>query len=397
MATLATYKVEVGWEAVAANAFTFGVSTLDGGGVLGSQLYTDFGGTHDDISSDVQGFDVRRGRGDNLSGTPMGEAVVRLTDTTGKYNPRNASSPLAGTLLAMRPVRIRATYGGTTYGVFRGYVRTIEYDPVAKVATLMAGDLFLWLSRVYPTIASVATTTGGAIGLLLDAIGLTEPALRSVDPLAGDPITFSADGSQSALSLIEDLLTAERGVFFIDGDGVAVYLDRTVLQGNVASVATIDASIAVVPNVEVERIRNRVSVTAEGGNAQVAYDADSQATYGWADIPAISSAFLADDLQAARLANYLMALYRDAVGNIRSLRLVNGSPANVTHMLARRLQDRVTVSDPAVGGADYIIEGVALSLSGVTLTWEATLSECSGNGFFIFGSSLMDGGDVLGY
>ena len=105
------------------------------------------------------------------------------------------------------------------------------------------------------------------------------------------------------------------------------------------------------------------------------------------------------DAQAASLASYLVTLYRDATGNVRSLRLVNGDNFSTTQMLARRLQDRVTVLDPVVGSTDHVIEGVALELDGVELFWEATLSErgAPGTEFFIFGSGTLGGGDVLGY
>ena len=399
MAVLPEYDFRVGWDAKATGAFTFGESTIGGGDGLGSQLFTDFSGVHDDITEFVRGFRVNRGRDDRLAGTPMGECTLRLVDLDGRFNPRNESSPLFGQLLPMRPLRVRATHSGVTYGVFRGFIRTIEHDPVEKVTTIQAGDLFLWLSRVFPTIASTVTTTGGAIGLLLDAVGFTEVALRSVDVSAGDPVVFSADGSSSALALIEELLLVERGLFFADGDGVATYLTRYDLQGNTTSVATISAPLTAVPSVEVERIRNRASVSVEGGPVQVASDPDSAATYGWSDVQPITSVYLVDDAQAASLASYLVTLYRDATGNVRSLRLVNGDNFSTTQMLARRLQDRVTVLDPVVGSTDHVIEGVALELDGVELFWEATLSErgAPGTEFFIFGSGTLGGGDVLGY
>ena len=399
MAVLPEYDFRVGWDAKATGAFTFGESTIGGGDGLGSQLFTDFSGVHDDITDFVRGFRVNRGRDDRLAGTPMGECTLRLVDLDGRFNPRNESSPLFGQLLPMRPLRVRATHSGVTYGVFRGFIRTIEHDPVEKVTTIQAGDLFLWLSRVFPVIASTETTTGGAIGLLLDAVGFTEVALRSVDASAGDPVTFSADGSSSALALIEELLLVERGLFFADGDGVATYLTRYDLQGNTTSVATISAPLTAVPSVEVERIRNRASVAVEGGPVQVASDPDSAATYGWSDVQPITSVYLVDDAQAASLASYLVTLYRDATGNVRSLRLVNGDNFSTTQMLARRLQDRVTILDPVVGSTDHVIEGVALELDGVELFWEATLSErgAPGTEFFIFGSGTLGGGDVLGY
>lgn len=398
MAVLPTYDVRIGWGAVAANAFTFGVSTLGEGDVLGSQLYTDFGGAYDDVTTMLQGFRVTRGRDDYLSGMPMSECILRLVDVDGMFNPRNSASPVFGQVNAMRPVRITASYGGVSYGVFRGFVRTIEFDHESRITTVSAGDLFLWMSRVFPTIPATVTTTGGAILMVLDAVGLTEAALRNVDPGAGDPVTFAADGSQSALALVEDLLVAERGVFFADGFGAATYMDRTDVQGRGVSSRTISAPMSLVPNVEIERIKNRVSVTAGSGVPQVAYDPDSQALYGWSDIPAIQSDYLVDDAQARHLANYLVSAYRNAGSSVRALRLVNDSAVNVGHMLGSALQDRVTLVDPVVGSGDYIVEGVSLTLDGVVLTWDASLTDVlSVPRAFTFGVSTLSGSDVLGY
>ena len=104
-------------------------------------------------------------------------------------------------------------------------------------------------------------------------------------------------------------------------------------------------------------------------------------------------------VQAASLASYLVTLYRDATGNVRSLRKVNGDATSTTHILARRLQDRVTILDPVVGPSDHVIEGLELNLSGVELRWEATLSERGGpvGEFFVLGSSTLAGNDILGY
>src|SRR3990172_7639164 len=132
MAT-ATFSVQVDWDAAVVNAFTIGVSTLGGGDVLVWLFGVDFSGTYDELAgtaapnNHVKSFRIARGRDDNLDPMRAGEATITLNDPTGKFNPKNASSVLTGQLLPMRPVRIRATLSGTTYGLFRGFVRSIDH------------------------------------------------------------------------------------------------------------------------------------------------------------------------------------------------------------------------------------------------------------------------------
>ena len=97
-----------------------------------------------------------------------------------------------------------------------------------------------------PIIAATGpTTTGAAIGIILDSVGWTEPGMRSLD--VGDAIPdFSADGTKTALELIEELLVAERGILFVNGSGVVVYRSRNA-RASQASLATISDEFAAMP------------------------------------------------------------------------------------------------------------------------------------------------------
>jgi hypothetical protein len=77
--------------------------------------------TWTDVTSDVRSMSVDRGRSDDW-GTFFGSAYVVLNNRERKYDPFNTSSPYNGKLTPRRQIRIRATYGGTTYDVFRGFI-----------------------------------------------------------------------------------------------------------------------------------------------------------------------------------------------------------------------------------------------------------------------------------
>lgn len=396
----ATYTVEVGWAAVASNAFTFGVSTLDGGDVLSSQLYTDFGGTYDDISADVRSIVIDRGRDDYLDGMPAGRLDLELVDAAGKYNPQNASSVLNGKLLPMRPIRVVATYSGTDYPLFRGFIQTIEYDPVNESATIAATDLQVWLQNATPTIADLgSTTTGAAIRAVLEAVGFTEGALMDLDD--GDNISaFTGDGDTSALDLISGLLDAERGAFYAAGDGSATFRSRDTQNKNTTSVATIASAFNAIPAVELDRIANRVTVTRTGGTPQTVTNADSQGTYGWRDAPAIDTPYLDTDDDAARLGSWILQQRAAIVPPIRGLRLSNLTATSLTQLLTVELLDRITVTDTeAVStSTDFIVQKLhhEITDAGKYHFWEATVQERPVD-FFQFGVSVLDGDDVMAY
>lgn len=77
--------------------------------------------TWTDVTSDVRFMSVDRGRSDDW-GSFSGSATVVLNNRDRKYDPFNSSSPYSGKLTPRRQIRIRSTYGGNTYDVFRGFV-----------------------------------------------------------------------------------------------------------------------------------------------------------------------------------------------------------------------------------------------------------------------------------
>jgi hypothetical protein len=85
--------------------------------------------------------------------------------------------------------------------------------------------------------AYAVTTTGARIGGILDSIDFNDTTLRSGGWTAaaakntaldtGDIITvINADGSKSALAVVQDLLIAERGVVYMTGLGAFTYEER---------------------------------------------------------------------------------------------------------------------------------------------------------------------------
>lgn len=424
----ATYSVRIAWEPLPSNAFMLDGSALNGSDLLTNQ-YSDsldllvfgvsrfsepgpvgtdppgtdvFGGSFDalysDVSQSVQSIQIKRGRDDNLSQFSAGEAVITLKDLDGAYSPLNTASPLYPNVLPGRPVRIAATFGGTEYGEFRGFVRSIEHDPApdARRTTIHAQDLFLFLSRAKPTITNTGTiTTGAAIGTVLTAIDWTDPDYRSLG--AGDTINsgFANQGEQSALQLIEGFIEVERGEAFHSREGVFTYRDRYSRYTRASAGTLTDVATEAVAATDLTNIRNRARVTKTGSGTATWTDYASASNYGPSDYPAIDSPYINSASAGTALAQWLVSQAKDPTPPVRELKFnANRTDALMAQALSRDLGDRITVADSNIKGtADFYIEGISHTIrsGGKFHDVAFTLSRVPSASPIVFGTSRLAG------
>jgi len=335
-----------------------------------------------------------------MTAMEMGRASFVLTDPAGLFNPENSASALAGSLVPMKAVRFRATFDATTYGLHYGFISRIEHDHGARESYIDTVDLFEWLNMAKPTIAEMTNKSPDyVIGQILDGANWTDAGLRSLAVSLDNVPAWSADGTQSAISLIQAILDIERGAFFVDGDGVATYLTRGVHYANGAAIATIDnIREGMRAGVEKDRIINGQTVTRTGGVAQTTTDATSRTAYGYRDGPAISSSYLASDSVANQLATFIVAMNKDPRSPARQVRLNAGTDAILTQQLVHQIGDMVTVSEPG-GGTSFTgrIQGIRHEARrGELLVTDFMVQKVTGNQFTI-GISALGGSDIIGW
>lgn len=424
-----TIQVHVGWESLSGLVFRLDVSTLDGVDVLDGLGVTDFSGTYDNVTHDTTDLRIRRGRSSKLENIQAGSCTFRLSrpQQPDFYNPNAPSgvAPIAGLdpgFAPMRPVRVQAVYGATTYPLFRGFIRSIEWDSASNQATVEAVDLFLWLSRVRPTFTAEqavldgVTTTAAAIEYALNESQWTDTDLIDMGTNVGDTLAASsfaaAEGADSALSIIEGLLETERGIFYIQPDGSATFRHRNYRYTR-DSVATFQSEILEVGSgIDLDRIVNRQAVTRTGGDTQTAEDLGLQSLYGISDGPAIDSAYLVDDAQADELARFVIG-QRATPEAPASIVIDNDSEENLLRILTLDILDRITFPNQydqfvfgtsrfggstalfGGGGSDYHVEAVELEVraAGQYVRARYTLSG-RGQEYFRFGFSSFGGVDA---
>lgn len=365
----ARYTLEVAWGANAQGAFVIGVSTIGGTDTLAvSPFDVTFTGLYDNLSTGFRGGNIDRGRDDQRAFVVSGEAKLVVRDPTGLLNPENQSSPLVNMLQGRyQHVRLRGYLAdGTMLPLFYGFLERIDWHPLrrqsaAGVATLTCKDLLLWLNEARPVIAATGpTTTGAAIGKVLDAVGWNNPAARSL--AVGDPIPdFSATGDLSALQLIGDLLAAERGVFYMDAAGIAVYEDRQQRTLKTSAGTVANEMKAAVPSVDHSRLRNRVRVKrSQSGYTATAIDSASRTLIGNRDLEDIETAYLDSDSRADALANFILDQLGQPLAPMRDLKIDNRTEALLRQCMAREFGDVVTLTAAGAGivNPDYMIEQI---------------------------------------
>jgi hypothetical protein len=252
-------------------------------GVLGVNALADSTSVTVDVSSLVDSIKTTRGRTALSDVFQTGTMSLRIIDQTGAFNPMNPASPYAGLLTPMRKVTITASYEGTTYPIFAGYITSYDTTTPKDVGevvytTVQAVDGFrLFQNAQITTVASSSAgqTSGTRIGKLLDAVGWPV-GMRDVDTgqttVQADPGTL-----RTSLGAMQTVTSTEYGSLYMDAFGNLVFQDRALTSSSVAGtpVDFNDNGTGISYNNAVWKLDdtlvfNKASITRTGGTAQVA-------------------------------------------------------------------------------------------------------------------------------
>jgi hypothetical protein len=257
-------------------------------GVLGVNALADSTAVTVDVSNQVDSIKTTRGRTALSDIFQTGTMSLRIIDQNGDFNPMNPASPYYNLLNPMRKVTITATWNGTTYPIFAGYITSYNTTTPRDVGeivytTIQAVDGFrLFQNAQITTVASATAgqTTGTRIGKILDAIGWPS-GMRDVD--LGQTIVQADPGTlRTSLAAMQTVTSTEYGSLYMDGFGNVVFQDRQLTSSSVAGtpIDFNDNGTGISYNnalwkLDDTLIFNKVSVTRTGGTAQVASNQDS--------------------------------------------------------------------------------------------------------------------------
>jgi hypothetical protein len=440
------YMLEVAWGQATGGLFTFGATGTGGSyspsaGATGSQFYpagTDqlaasgwsasFNVPNADLSSRARRVSTVRGRDDLLSVMQAGTLTADLTDPDGLLNVKNPASPLYGSIYTGVPIRWSGYLSnGTKQPLFYGFIDTITADPAGRYGTaqITASDFFNKLGSgdatknpgIYPNLGSLTGATDKSLYLaILNAMRWTDPAMMSIGLQDTLPSPYTrANGTLSALALIEESLIANRGYFYMAAGGAVTYRTRNQIIQSVSR-GTISKKMRAAPSgVDGSRVVNRWTVTRVdmagnpiGGStpqvAAVPTTDPSYLRYGYVD-GSITTSYLLDDNHALGLAQYMVAITKSPIGIGWQVPIVPPDVATLDQLLTFDLGDRVTLTvDPLLWAAytgDHIIQQIRHdwvadpSQPRHVTTWGVTVAPSSNP--FTFGVSTYGGPDFLTY
>lgn len=398
----------------------------------------------EDVSADVISFSVRRGRQRELDVVQAGVADIRLKNGDRRYDPAYSYSPFHPYVLPMRKVRVSAVWNSTTYYLFTGYVErwpltweapqwgSVTITAVDGMAALAQADLADTLeqelsgSRI-DRVLSAGTwpestpQTGGYWTLGTSALDTTTILSYALSTAVLDTgMTTVAEevipegGGLSALTHIQAVTQAERGVFFISGNGTAVFHDRHHRFGTASTVTFTDGSTSATrlpyqelePTFDVDRLINEAIVTRPGGTPQSATDANSREKYFRRTLSLTLP--LVTDAEAASRAEYEVTLRSEP--HLEFTRLAvkpQADAATWPYALGLDIGDRVTVErtpgsfDPIPVETiiqDCFVESVAhqVTPSEWVTAWQLSPAD-DYDQFFVLGTSALDISTALGY
>jgi hypothetical protein len=238
-----------------------------------------------DVSSQINRIETNRGRTALSDQFQTGSMTLRIVDQAGDFNPQNPSSPFFNLLTPMKKVQITATYSGTTYPIFSGFITsyvttypdTSSFDDVA-ITTIQAVDAFrlAQLAQISTvTGASAGDLSGTRINQILNEIDWP-PSQRDVDAglttLQADPGT-----NRTALQALQIATESEYGAIYVDADNNFVFQDRGVTAGSIGGTPTVFADDGtgidyfdatwILNDV---LVFNKATITRVGGSPQVA-------------------------------------------------------------------------------------------------------------------------------
>ena len=332
-------------------------------GILGTNVLGSAAVQVVDVSSTVQRIAIRHGRDRMFDEYLPGEATIQFLDYTGDWNPYNQSGPYYGDIKPMRQVQVSATYSGTTYPLFSGYITSWDYEWVDAsvdyaVVTLRCVDGFRLLA-----LANVTTVTGASandlpgerIGYILDEIGWPTSA-RDLD-LGDTELENDPNETRTALQAIQTVQNSDLGVFFIAHNGVATYYSRNRLSQLAASTAYEFDDIGT--NIQYQdvdiayddtELANQVSLKRHTGSEQVVEDQDSIDEYFLRTFQRSGLLMKNNTLLLAR-ANQILNYRKEVRIRIDSLTLdVNAGSNRVEPALALEVGDPIVVRKNMAGG-----------------------------------------------
>lgn len=220
----------------------------------------------------LQSLRLRMGReflfnssGDGLIYPDAGTLELDVLDQAGRYDPYNASSPLAGYLYKNQKVKviIKSEVTGTQYPVFTGRIADIrpDYGVPQKATIYIDGEAIRLKNKIKSTVYT-DVQYDAQISEALTLAGWTDET--DIDSTGSDQMAYHWFSNTSAINEIEKIAEAAFGLFWVSEDGTAKYRGRINPDTSTQSVTEADIDYGYRIRIPAPRdvLRNRARVYA---------------------------------------------------------------------------------------------------------------------------------------
>lgn len=335
---------------------------------------------HEDRNREtVRGMSYSRGRQNEMNRMETGTATLPLRDKVSDFDPDNSASIYYPNVRPYVPIRARATINGTTYPLFQHFVerwpRTVRITNKYTERQIQTVDAFEWFARAGVAADVYASAaTGSRVGAVLTNISW--PAgLRDLD--AGNSTiaakTFTAEDNAKALEHLLAVAESENGLFFVDAQGRATFVQRHALITSPYTVSQVtfhDAEAGgagfpfadTQPTYDLDQTFNDWSGTREGGTTQTATDATSKTNYGIRSQQV--SSLVTTDTEVLAQIQWKLAQFKEPLNRIDSITVKPGNnTAFWEAVLGLEIGERITVREKppgftAVNETEYVIQHI---------------------------------------
>lgn len=301
-----------------------------------------------------------------------GRAGVTLDNAARAYDPTNLAGPYVAAgvteIEPMRMFRLRATWAGISYPLWRGFADdwAIDYNLPAVSSTELTGTDGTKVISNYDSVAGASVgageTTSARISRVLDNAGW--PAAARVLG-AGLTTVQATDLSSNAWTEVLLASDTEIGEVYFDAANRVMFRNRRAVLTDTRSAVSqatfgdqageLGFDKIGISNDDTQ-VRNIIRIARVGGTTQTASDAASQLkylrkTWGRSDL------IMQTDTEAASYAAYVLSMSKTAELRFTSLRIdPKDDPDGLwPQMLGRELGDRITIKFTPPGGGARII------------------------------------------
>lgn len=343
--------------------------------------------TWTDVTAYVREVTIRRGRQFELDRVETGHCEVKLDNRDRRFDPMH-TGPYYPNVKPTRRIRVKATWSGTTYYLFAGYIESWPSEwpgMVDAIVSVTALDGFSLLAqakvtvslpvqatrdRVNQVLSEAAWTLGNCWVLGSDTggvLGTTTVLAPNGDRLldTGLATVDAADlDSVEALSHLHEVELVERGICYVDGQGRFVFRNRHWLVDTVTSLATFgDAAgelpyAGLEPSYGIERVINEANVSANDGTKASVSDATSKFDHFRRNKDEQSLPIGANTaMETQAMATWLVRRYKAPQLRFHSIEPMGMRDSSIwPHALGADLGYRITVKRRPPGGGAAIVQ-----------------------------------------